>query len=435
MRLFSTAALSLVLVASAGLVTSTGALAAKKDEKADAKSAENKVTLSQGYIKAINAVPQLIKDNKFAEAKPLLDAAGAAVTNADDDYHYGLMLLQYSNGTKDKAVQKAALERLVKNDHTPMKDRGYFEQVLGQTYLIDDQNFAGAQQMLQAAIDHGASNAATYYQLAESKFATAVNNSGGSSINDANKPLAMQGLADLEKATTLTMPDGSPVPVAFFDRGFKIARIASPATALSWGQRLLKVAPSKANWKAVLFTLYDAHRDIARPEALDLFRLMMASGAFSDANEYNAYAEVAWKLGLPGEVKALYDEGKARGIVKNAEQIDLYKLAVAAVAKDKASLPASIAAAAKAADGKSSAATANAYLGYEDFAQAATLLRQAQSKGGVDANEINTRLGIALAESGDAAGAQAAFGAVTGPGLRREIADFWQLWLSAPKAS
>lgn len=432
MRLFSTAALSLALAASTGLVMSTGALAA---DKKDAKPAEQKVSMSDGYIKAIKAVPQLIKDGKFAEAKPLIDAALPAVSNQDDDYHYGLMMLQYSNGTKDAAVQKAGLERLVKNAKTPLKDRGYFEQILGQTYLIDDKNYAAAQQMLKAAIDHGAGNAATYYQLAEAKFATAVNNSGGSSINDANKPIAAEGLADLEKALTVPMPDGSPAPASFYDRGFKISRAASPATTLAWGQRLLKVAPTKANWKMVLFTLYDAHRDIARPEALDLFRLMMVSNAFTDANEYNAYAEVAWKAGLPGEVVALYDAGKARGAVKNAEQIDLYKLATAALAKDKASLPASTAAAAKAVDGKSSAATANAYIGYNDFAQAATLFRQAQSKGGVDANEVNTRLGIALAQAGDAAGAQSAFAAVTGPGVRREIADFWQLWLTAPKAN
>lgn len=439
MRLFSTAALSLALAATAGLLMPASAMAQrnkKEDAKADAKAAEGaKLTLSQPYIKAISPVQEALKANKTAEAKPLLDAAAAVATSVDDDYHYGLIQLQYSNATKDKAVQKAALERLVKNERTPVKDRGSFAQVLGQTYLVEDQNYPEAQRMLQIAIDNGGINAATYYQLAETKFAMAVNNSGGSSINEANKPLAQQGLVDLEKATTLAMPDGAAAPVAFYDRGFKIARAASPQTVLAWGQKLLKVAPTVQNWKVVLFTVYDSHRDIGRPEALDLFRLMMEANTFTDANEYDAYAEIAWKMGLPGEVVTLYTKGKARGIVKDMEARDLYKLASAAVAKDKSSLPSSTAAAAKAADGKSSSNTGNAYIGYDDYPKAVELFKQAQAKGGVDANELNTRLGIALAHSGDAAGAQAAFGEVKGPGLRREIADFWQLWLSAPKAS
>jgi hypothetical protein len=55
------------------------------------------------------------------------------------------------------------------------------------------------------------------------------------------------------------------------------------------------------------------------------------------------------------------------------------------------------------------------------------MYRAALSKGGVDANEVNTRLGIALARSGDKAGAQAAFGAVTG-NPRAGIAALWTTW-------
>ena len=55
-------------------------------------------------------------------------------------------------------------------------------------------------------------------------------------------------------------------------------------------------------------------------------------------------------------------------------------------------------------------------------------------KGGVDADELNTRLGIALAKSGDVAGARTAFGAVTKPGNRKTIADFWTLYLSSKAA-
>jgi Flp pilus assembly protein TadD len=72
--------------------------------------------------------------------------------------------------------------------------------------------------------------------------------------------------------------------------------------------------------------------------------------------------------------------------------------------------------------------TGSAYLAYGENAKAIALFKLAQQKGGADADTVNTRLGIALARSGDKDGARAAFKAVTGA-QRKDIADFWLLWL------
>jgi hypothetical protein len=67
------------------------------------------------------------------------------------------------------------------------------------------------------------------------------------------------------------------------------------------------------------------------------------------------------------------------------------------------------------------ARTADAHLSYGNYAKAATLYRTAMTKGGVDAKRHqHAGLGIALAMSGDKAGATAAFSAVTGP--RQDLA-------------
>jgi len=57
----------------------------------------------------------------------------------------------------------------------------------------------------------------------------------------------------------------------------------------------------------------------------------------------------------------------------------------------------------------------------------------ALQKGGVDADEVNTHLGIALAKSGDKAGAKAAFDAVKGA-PRAGIAGLWNAYLATPTA-
>jgi hypothetical protein len=52
------------------------------------------------------------------------------------------------------------------------------------------------------------------------------------------------------------------------------------------------------------------------------------------------------------------------------------------------------------------------------------MYKLALQKGGVDAAEVNTRIGIALARSGDKAGAEAAFNAVQ-TGKRADLVKFW----------
>jgi hypothetical protein len=62
-----------------------------------------------------------------------------------------------------------------------------------------------------------------------------------------------------------------------------------------------------------------------------------------------------------------------------------------------------------------------------DYAKAAELYRQAIGKPGVDPNVANMHLGIALARSGDKAGATTAFNAVTGN--LAGIAKYWLIYV------
>jgi Flp pilus assembly protein TadD len=73
------------------------------------------------------------------------------------------------------------------------------------------------------------------------------------------------------------------------------------------------------------------------------------------------------------------------------------------------------------------------HLSYGEYAKAIVLYRSALMKTGVDADTVNTRLGIALALSGDKQGARAAFQAVKGP--RAEIAALWMAFLDAPQTT
>ena len=74
-------------------------------------------------------------------------------------------------------------------------------------------------------------------------------------------------------------------------------------------------------------------------------------------------------------------------------------------------------------------ATGDAWLSFDEYDKAAAMYQLALTKGGVDADLVNTRLGIALAKKGDKAGAKAAFAKVGG--ARASTARLWTIYVDS----
>jgi len=79
------------------------------------------------------------------------------------------------------------------------------------------------------------------------------------------------------------------------------------------------------------------------------------------------------------------------------------------------------------ATGKPAAGAGDAYLGYGEDAKAIPFYKMALQKGSVDADQVNTRLGIALARSGQKDEARKYLSAVGG--VRSDIAKYWLLYV------
>ena len=90
-------------------------------------------------------------------------------------------------------------------------------------------------------------------------------------------------------------------------------------------------------------------------------------------------------------------------------------------------------AAAAASSGKEALALGDNYVSLGQFPQAVEQYRLALAKGGVDAGRVNARLGIALARSGDYAGAQAALAQATDSDWAN-VAGFWSTWIDQQNA-
>jgi len=162
-----------------------------------------------------------------------------------------------------------------------------------------------------------------------------------------------------------------------------------------------------------------------------VLRLLRAANAMQGDADYRELADDVY-LRFPNEALSVLQEGNSKGIVNltKGDAADVMGIVKGKVAGDKASLPAADKAARAAATGKAALSTADAYVGYGDYAKAIDLYKVALAKGGVDAGTVNLHTGWAQALSGDTAGAKTSFAAVTGS--KKPIADFWLIHLDHP---
>jgi hypothetical protein len=180
-----------------------------------------------------------------------------------------------------------------------------------------------------------------------------------------------------------------------------------------------------ANWQLAAAVIRDTHK-YGLPETLDVLRLQSRLDALLNERDYLDYIEAADPIRNPAEVKAAADKGIAAGKLKAATPFvaDAVRIASGRMASDRAALP-DLEKSARGANAKTTliAGTGDAYLGFGQAAKAAEIYKLALARPDADKALLNTRLGIALYDAGDYAGAKAAFSAVEGP--RQGIAQLW----------
>jgi tetratricopeptide (TPR) repeat protein len=146
--------------------------------------------------------------------------------------------------------------------------------------------------------------------------------------------------------------------------------------------------------------------------------------------DYDRYAYGALMKGYPAEAKAVIEEGIAAGQVdaKKSPFKEMIQTANQKSAGEEATLDAAAVKTLAGGTAKSALATGDLLYGYGRFDKAAELYRAALKRPGADASLINLHLGLALARSGDKAGATAALSAVTG--ARADIAKYWLAYVA-----
>ena len=418
MKTVSRAAIGLALAIglTAPLAVSPAMAAKEKKEKpAPAKQWQLSKEFRAAYVPADAAVKANAPD---AMAK--IQAADATVKNADEKYIAGTLRLTLGQATKNAKLQQEGIIAMVESGSAAPADAPKLNMAAGQlAYQAGD--YTSAKKYLAEAARLGHQGVDAHLLLAEANFKAGT---------------TQEGLTALDAAIKGEQAAGRKAPAEWYGRGAAMAYKAKMnSETAKWTREQVRAYPTPENWRSAL-VIYRDGSSLDNQSMLDLFRLMHDTKALAGERDFFEYASLAVTGALPGEAKTVIEEGFASGAVSKSSRAVTERLADAnnKIPSDKASVVSDEKRAASAPDGRLAANTGSAYLAYGDYAKAIDLFRLAQKKGGIDADIVNTRLGIALARSGQKDAAKAAFQSVGGT-TRKDIAQFWLLWLDQAPAA
>lgn len=370
--------------------------------------------LSREENAAILPFYQAVQARDWTAAAAALPAAQAGARSPTARYLVARLHLDVGTNTNNNQIQAQAVEAMIASGAAPPET---IQPLLSAQagFMLQANNFAGAEGPLTRLLEMDPNNVDRIIQLAQVKLRL----NKATEANELNR-----------RALQLASANGQTPPEALFRSVLRASYEARQAAAtLDNSRALLRAYPSATNWRDSLL-IYREMAQVDGPLELDIRRLMRAAGAMVSEADYVGFADELNRGGLPGEVKAVLDDGVARGHLR-ANQASVAQLLTAAngrIAEDQAGLARLRTQAMSAANGRQARTTADALFGYGRYAEAAELYRAALQKGGEDANLVNTRLGASLALAGQRAEAETAFRAVTGP--RADLAQYWLVWLA-----
>ncbi|MFN3946287.1 MAG: hypothetical protein ACK4K7_15290 [Allosphingosinicella sp.] len=382
--------------------------------QAQAQNGQRQMNLSREERAALLPVQTAIEAQDWATAQTALAAAQPAMQGADGRYMLAAMQLRLGVGMQNQQIQAQAIDAMIASGAAPAEQ--LVELLNNQGALAAQaRDLPKAEAAYARVVELRPNDPTALARLAEVKH----------SLNKGNEAVAL-----LDRAIEAMRATGQQVPENWYKRGLKIAYDGRlTPQAVGFARALVAAYPTQENWRDALI-IYRDSAQLDRAAALDLMRLQRTARALAGERDFFEMAEMLNAAGLPGEANAVLEAGVQNRMIDGNRPAfrDLRASIQGRLAGDRASLAQQERQALAGANGTLALNIGDAYYGYGDYAKAVTLYRAALEKGGVDANLVNTRLGMALAQSGQRAEAETAFRAVTGP--RQALANFWLTWLA-----
>lgn len=373
---------------------------------APAKEApQAQVKPSNKALKALVDLQTTVNKNDFANVPAKVAAAQAVASTKEDRYLIGQLELKAALAQKDNAAVSSAIDAITSSGFLDAAKSGQLYMSLGSTYY-NDKDYPKAQAAFQKAATADPGNSEAPALLGEALFA-----------QGQKAPAA----AAFQRAIQAKIAAGQKPDENLLKRATVIAYQAESPLAIDLGRQWAASYPSADSWRNSIAIF----RNLSHPDVegtIDLLRLMQATGSMTAPSDYGLFARAAAEQNNFNEAQEVLDAGIAAKLVDptNSEFRDLV---VGLKTKPKATA-ADLAVATKTAqNGTALLRIGDRYYAMGNYAKAVELYRMSVGKPGVDKDVANLHIGMALARSGDKAGATAALNSVAGE--RAGIAKFW----------
>jgi tetratricopeptide (TPR) repeat protein len=381
------------------------------EQQADKLSTGAKVELSKEARKAIVELQTAVNANDAANIPAKLAAAQKVAKTTDDKYMIAVLQTKAATAAADLPAMRAGIDALRASGRADTAELVSRYNNLGKRYY-------DAKQLDQAAAAFDAALAVSPGNADALKMLASTRETQGRGAEAAG--LMLKSFAAVKAA-------GAKPRENDYKFAARLAYDAKSPVAGEITRAWLADYPNPTNWRDALRIYRDVNA-VDGESKIDVMRLARAANALNGEGDYFGFVSELIARGYLNEAKAVIDEGAAK------KAIDANKAAFKQFAPKLAKAPtrATINAVSKTAisgPGKAAMEAGDALYGVGAFAEAAPLFKAAVAKGGVDANEANLRLGMALARAGDKAGATAALNAVSGP--KANIAKYWLIWVNA----
>jgi len=385
---------------------------AQQPQQSAAAAAQSPQASIKPSKKAQNAIIDLqnaVNAKDAANIPAKVAAAQAVAETKEDKYLIATLQLRAAVAANDNAATEAAIGAAAASGYIDAAKVSDLWVALGGTYY-NNKAFAQAAAAFQKALAINPQNADAGPMAAEALLGAG---------KKAEAAVAMQRLIQARLAA------GQKPEENLYKRAVGVAYQANSPAAVDLARQWVAAYPTSASWGDAV----NIYRNLNMGDAeatLDLLRLKQAMNMLS-GKDYIDLAGAATDQLIFTEAQKVADAGVAAKMIDPSSAAGRDLLSVLKV-KAKPT-------AADLGEAMKIAATARAlmrigdnYAALGDYAHAVEAYKLAKGKSDADPTIADLHIGMALARSGDKAGATAALNAVTG--MRADIAKYWLLYLN-----
>ncbi|MEP7315434.1 MAG: hypothetical protein ABI667_01935 [Sphingomicrobium sp.] len=365
-----------------------------------------KLTVSKEAQKAILALQTAVNAKETATIPALVTAAMKVAKTSDDKFIIGSNQARAGLAANDLVGLKAGLDLMAASGSGDNSTLSMNYADLGKRLVAAGRTAEGVASF-DKAIALDANNAPALALLADQK----------SKAGDKAGAVALMQRSFLASKTS-----GAKVAEGNYKFAANLAFESKLAAANDIAREWAGAYPSPESWRGAV-TIYRGINQPRGQQLADMYRLARAANGLKGEADYHGYMSTLVGIGALSEAKAVLAEAAS------APNIDMTKTQFKEIAAKTAKAPtrAAIDAQAKAAATPAAMiAAGDALYGVGAYAEAAAQYRAALAKGG-DGDLANLHLGMALARSGDKAGAATALVAVGGN--QAAIAKYWLMYV------